>query len=146
MAFDPDVAQLAAAANGFHPAEDFLHPLADTLADHVAGPFCAAVDDVTASVRGDVPGHLGCHPKRSASVNELVGVVRLVTGHRPPPATNTMALEHPQRGVTFRTTAGRRHDHVHHHAVAGLLQCGCRTRPLYPMPAAVAPPTNRVTG
>jgi hypothetical protein len=62
VAFDPAVAQLASTGDRFQPAEDLLNPLADALTDEIAELGRGVAIDATASLRGDVLGHVAGSP------------------------------------------------------------------------------------
>src|SRR5450759_4035399 len=72
------VAGLAEAAHGFHPAEDLLHPFANSLADRVARPTGGPPVDGTAPPTADVLGHMRRHLLCAQRGHTVLGVVALV--------------------------------------------------------------------
>src|SRR2546423_4554079 len=92
---DPDVPQLAPAAHRLQPAKDLLHPLADALADAVAGLSGGAVVDGAPAPTG-VLGHVRRDPQLPAALPEIPGVVLLVAAPRPPAPVPPRPPHHPE--------------------------------------------------
>src|SRR5437870_7847784 len=74
-------ARATEATHGLHPAEDLLHPFADTLADAIPRMACCSTIDGTPS-----PAGVLCHVRRDVALthvrHELLGVIVLVPAPR----------------------------------------------------------------
>src|SRR5208337_5182105 len=128
--FLPSVTRFPEIANGFHPAEDFLHPFAQALADGVArmagGP---AVDGRVPA--GAILGHMGYRLQGPERLDKFSRIVAFVTAHgNGTPARDGLYQAHrrfPLGGAGSRGEARRDnqtvavlHQHMPHETELGL--------------------------